>query len=68
MEILEMADPAEQPETDEAAELRAATDQAIEACGGDARAAVTAVIVANSMLEGELAALYAKSDLWTTWG
>ena len=31
--------------------LEAATDQAIAACGGDARQAVTALIVANEFLE-----------------
>jgi hypothetical protein len=34
--------------------LESATDQAIAACGGDARAAVTALIVANEFLEGEV--------------
>ncbi len=31
--------------------LEAATDQAIEACGGDVRAALKAMIVANEFLE-----------------
>jgi hypothetical protein len=58
-----MSEPAaEQSEIDEAAELQAATDHAIEACGGDARAAVTALIVANAMLERELADVYAKAS------
>lgn len=56
-----MADPAEQP-VDEAAELEAAADQAIEACGGDVRATVIALIVANSMLEQELEDVYAKAS------
>jgi stage V sporulation protein SpoVS len=34
--------------------LEAATDQAIAACGGDARAAVKALIVANEFLESEV--------------
>jgi hypothetical protein len=34
--------------------LEAATDQAIEACGGGARATVTALIVANEYLESEI--------------
>ena len=39
----------------EAAELEATVSQAIEACGGDPVAAVRALIVANGMLEHELA-------------
>ena len=39
-----------------------AAELLIEACGGDVRAAVKALIVANSMLEQELSALYAKSS------
>jgi hypothetical protein len=34
--------------------LNAAADQAIAACGGDAREAVKALIVANEFLEAEL--------------
>jgi hypothetical protein len=34
--------------------LEAAADQAIAACGGDARAAVKALIVANEYLESEV--------------
>jgi hypothetical protein len=44
------ADPHSQP-TSEPERLEAATDQAIAACGGDARAAVKALIVANEYLE-----------------
>jgi hypothetical protein len=36
-------------------ELEAATEEAIAACGGDARAAVKALLVANAFLEDELA-------------
>ncbi|MCK1540329.1 hypothetical protein ABIB75_001094 [Bradyrhizobium sp. GM2.2] len=58
-----MTAPAEQqPAVDEAAELEAAVGQAIEACGGDPVAAVRALIVANSMLEQELAEVYAKAS------
>jgi hypothetical protein len=58
-----MADPDEQRnEIDEAAALQAATDQAIEACGGDPRAAVTALIVAKNPPERELAEVYAKAS------
>ena len=57
-----MADPAEQSPIDEAAELQAAADQAIEACGGDPVATIKALIVANSMLETELAEVYAKAS------
>jgi len=38
-------------------ELEAAVDQAIAACGGDTRAAVRALIVANDFLESEVAQL-----------
>jgi hypothetical protein len=34
--------------------LEAATDQAIKACGGDARDAVKALIVANEFLEAQV--------------
>jgi hypothetical protein len=37
--------------------LEAATDQAIEACGGDVRAALKAMIVANEFLESEVCEL-----------
>jgi hypothetical protein len=40
-------------------QLEAATDQAIAACGGDARAAVTALIVANEFLEADVKQLQA---------
>lgn len=46
----------------ESVELEAAVGQSIEACGGDPVAAVRALIVANWMLEHELATLYAKSS------
>jgi hypothetical protein len=42
------------PQSD-AEKLDAATDQAIAACGGDAREAVKALLVANEFLEAELA-------------
>jgi hypothetical protein len=37
--------------------LEAAVDEAIAACGGDARAAVRALIVANNFLESEMVEL-----------
>ena len=37
--------------------MEAAVDQAIAACGGDTRAAVRALIVANNFLESEIAEL-----------
>lgn len=40
----------------DAAKLDAATDQAIAACGGDAREAVKALLVVNEFLERELEA------------
>ncbi|OSJ32570.1 hypothetical protein BSZ19_18645 [Bradyrhizobium japonicum] len=57
-----MADPAEQQPVDQAAELEAAVREAIEACGGDPVDAVRALIVANAMLEEELADVYAKAS------
>lgn len=47
------------PQSD-ADQLEAAADQAIAACGGDAREAVKALIVANHFLETELEKLRAK--------
>lgn len=41
-------------------DLELAADQAIEACGGDAREAVKALLVANGFLEAELDALRAS--------
>ena len=38
-------------------ELETAVDQAIAVCGGDPRAAVRALIVANNLLDSELADL-----------
>ncbi len=46
------------PQSD-ADQLEAAEDQAIAACGGDAREAVKALIVANQFLETELEKLKA---------
>jgi hypothetical protein len=45
--------PAPNPQSD-AEQLEAAADQAIAACGGDAREAVKALLVANEFLENEL--------------
>jgi hypothetical protein len=44
------------PQSD-ADQLEAAADQAIAACGGDAREAVKALIVANDYLESEVSEL-----------
>jgi len=49
-------DSAPNPQSD-ADELEAAVDQAIAACGGDAREAVKALIVANDFLENEVGEL-----------
>jgi hypothetical protein len=46
------------PQSD-ADQLEAAADQAIAACGGDAREAVKALIVANQFLETDLEKLRA---------
>jgi hypothetical protein len=51
-----------EPESQPASEpdrLEAATDQAIAACGGDARDAVKALIVANEFLEAQVEELRA---------
>jgi stage V sporulation protein SpoVS len=50
------------PETSAPApdDLEAAADQAIAACGGDAREAVKALIVANGFLEAEADELRTK--------
>lgn len=45
--------PNPQPTADE---LEAAADQAIAACGGDARDAVKALLIANEFLEREMGA------------
>ena len=50
--------PSDQP-TSEPDRLEAATDQAIAACGGDARDAVKALIVANEFLEAQMEELRA---------
>jgi hypothetical protein len=44
----------EQNVEDENARLETATDQAIEACGGDLRSAIRALILANEYLQHEL--------------
>lgn len=51
----------EQP-PDTAAELEAAVEHAIEACGGDLLATIRALIVANIMLEQELTHVYSRAS------
>jgi hypothetical protein len=51
--------PDPQPQPDH---LEAATDQAIAACGGDLRATVQALIIANGLLEAELNDVYAATS------
>jgi hypothetical protein len=51
------------PEQSDADQLETAADQAIAACGGDAREAVKAMIVANHFLETELEKLRAAVSL-----
>jgi hypothetical protein len=46
-----------QPRSEENDGLEAAVDQAISACGGDTRATVRALIVANEYLETEVGEL-----------
>jgi hypothetical protein len=50
------------PQSD-ADQLEAAADQAIAACGGDAREAVKALIVANQFLETDLEKLRAAVSM-----
>jgi hypothetical protein len=50
------------PQSD-ADQLEAAADQAIAACGGDAREAVKALIVANYFLETDLEKLKAAASM-----
>ncbi len=52
--------PNPQPDADQ---LEAAADQAIAACGGDAREAVKALIVANAFLETDLEKLKAAVSM-----
>ena len=42
------------PEADAAALLEAEVDEAIAVCGGDARAALRATLIANAYLEAEI--------------
>ncbi len=46
-----------QPDTQDDSGLGAAVEQAIASCGGDVRATVRALIVANNYLENEVAEL-----------
>ena len=46
-----------QPETEPDIGLEAAVEQAISACGGDIRATIRALIVANEYLETEVSEL-----------
>jgi hypothetical protein len=50
------------PEQSDTDQLEAAADQAIAACGGDAREAVKTLIVANHFLETELEKLRAATS------
>jgi len=49
--------PQPQAQPEDAAELETAVDQAIGACGGDLRATIRALILANEYLENEVAEL-----------
>jgi hypothetical protein len=46
-----------QPDPTDDAELESAVEQSIAACGGDLRATIRALIVANNYLENEVAEL-----------
>ena len=54
-----VSQPLPNPEQSDTDQLEAASDQAIATCGGDAREAVKALIVANHFLETELEKLRA---------
>ena len=49
--------PSPQPNQNDADELEVAVDQAIATCGGDMRAAIRALILANDFLENEVSEL-----------
>lgn len=49
-----MPDATQSPDGAAVPDIQAATDEAIAVCGGDARAAVTALLVMNGALEREL--------------
>jgi len=51
--------PAPNPQSD-AEQLDAAADQAIAACGGDAREAVKALLIANEFLEAQISQGYVR--------
>lgn len=48
------------PQRDESDNLEVAVAQAIEACGGDMRAALKAALIAMTMMERELSDVYAS--------
>ena len=54
-----VSQPLPNPEQSDTDQLEAAADQAIATCGGDAREAVKALIVANRFVETELEKLHA---------
>jgi len=58
-----MSSPAPTTEQSDADQLEAAADQAIATCGGDAREAVKALIVANHYLETDLEKLKAAASM-----
>ena len=57
-----VSQPLPNPEQSDTDQLEAAADQAIATCGGDAREAVKALIVANHFLETELDKLRAAAS------
>jgi hypothetical protein len=54
-----VSQPLPNPEQSDADQLEAAADQAIATCGGEAREAIKALIIANHFLETELERLRA---------
>ena len=57
-----MSQPLPNPEQSDADQLEAAADHVISTCGGDAREAIKALIVANQFLETELEKLRAAAS------
>jgi hypothetical protein len=57
-----VSQPLPNPEQSDADQLETAADQAIAACGGDARETIKALIVANQFLETELEKLRAAAS------
>jgi hypothetical protein len=64
MQNCTMAEAPSADSTSESDQLDAAADQAIAACGGDAREAVKALLIANEFLEREMEAQVSHGFRW----